>query len=216
MTEAHEHVDDAPSSIDPQSQTPPARPAAAAPPAPPLPNAYGPAASSGADIHPARRRRPAFAAFLSILPGFGNVYNGLFYRGLLTFLVFFSLVFTTAESGDGPQLAILVPAMIFTWLFGVVDAYRQATLINYGITEASLGTTETSFRAPSGNLAVGVALFVIGLYGLLNQVFDIDLSVLLDYWYVLIMAFGGWMIYQSLQARKAVEEAAGLDTETGI
>lgn len=206
MTEAHEHSDDAPSSIDPQPQAPPAKPAAT-PPAPPLRNAYATGTSPGAAVHPAHRRRPAFAAFLSILPGFGNVYNGLFYRGLLTFLVFFSLVFTAAESGDGSHLAILVPATIFTWLFGVVDAYRQATLINYGITEASLGTTETSFRAPSGNLAVGVALFVIGLYGLLNQVFDIDLSVLIDYWHLLIMAFGGWMIYQSLQARRTVEEA---------
>ena len=207
MTEAQEHLDDG--SSEAAASQPEAAPAPAAPP--PLPPApaptYGNADSGAVPPHPVRRRRPGLAALLSFLPGFGNVYNGLFYRGFLTFLVFFSLFFTTANVGEGPHLAILVPSMIFTWLFGVVDAYRQATLINYGITEAELDSG-TGLRAPSGNLAVGVALFVIGFYGFLRQFFDIDLTVLLDYWYVLIMAFGGWMIYQSIQAKKN-DEALG-------
>ena len=47
----------------------------------------------------------------------------------------------------------------------------------------------------------------IGLYGFLTQALDIDFSVIFDYWYVVIMGFGGWLIYNGLQSRKNAETA---------
>ncbi|MEM1177900.1 MAG: hypothetical protein AAGM22_06130 [Acidobacteriota bacterium] len=162
------------------------------------------------DFEPRRptpmQRSPFVAGLLSaVLPGLGNVYNGLFQRGLMTFLLGISLLFTASSSDQGPILALLVPSMLFTWLFGIIDAVRQAGLINYGVTETDLPTAKA--QSGSGGLAIGVAFFLIGAYGLFSQVFEIDLSVLIDYWYVLLMAFGGWLIYQSMQQRRLEQEA---------
>ena len=190
---------------------PPSNPPQAPPVAPAMPHDYG---SRG---RTPMQRSPFFAGVLSfVLPGLGNVYNGLMQRGLMTFLLGISLLFTAAQSKEGPILALLVPSMIFTWLFGIIDAARQASLINHGLTETDLPTAKA--QTSHGGLAVGVAFFLIGTYGLFSQVFEIDLSVLADYWYALLMAFGGWMIYQSLQQRKNDNNASAeeLSFDEGI
>lgn len=203
--------------LQPASQDTPVAPVAAPPPAPtaappavaPPPAPLATAAAPPVQGQVLPRRSPMLAAIFSFLPGFGNVYNGLFSRGLLTFLVFFGFMFI-AQDGDGPEMAILVPAMIFTWLFGVVDAYRNATLINLGVTEVELRNQMPEIKAPDGGLAIGVALFLIGLYGLLTQAMDIDLSVIFDYWYLILMGFGGWMIFHGYQNRKQNDEPTDL------
>ena len=168
--------------------------------APPAPQTYSP--PPAAPPVPPSRRSPKLAAFFSLMPGFGNVYNGLFSRGLLTFLIFFGFFFIVQENNQGPEMALLVPAMIFTWLFGVVDAYRNATLINLGVTELELKNQMPEIKAPDGGLAIGAALFFIGLYGFLTQALEIDMSILFDYWYVILMGFGAWMIYRGYQTRQ--------------
>lgn len=149
-------------------------------------------------------KSPLLAAFLGLVPGLGNIYNGLYARGFVFFLLVVSLFYTAIESGEGPHLALLIPSLIFVWLFNIFDGYRQATLINWGWDEES---EATAAQRGSGSLAAGIALFLIGLYGLLHQIFDIDLSALLEYWYVIIMAVGGWLIYQA-RANAAEESAA--------
>lgn len=161
-----------------------------------------------AAIEAARRRNPALAGFLSfVLPGFGNIYNGLFQRGLAIFATAFGLFFVATSVDEGPVLALLIPSMIFVWLFGVFDSYRQATLINFGITQDDLDVLPAR---DSGGIAAGVAFFLIGLYGLLHEVFDIDLSALLDYWYVLLMAFGGWLAFQGWRSK---QQASNTETD---
>lgn len=156
-------------------------------------------------------KSPLLAAFFSLIPGLGNVYNGLYARGFVFFLLVVSLFYTVvdygSETGGGPALALLIPSMVFVWLFNIFDAYRQATLINVGGAQASPDLLEQS---RSGTLAAGVALFVLGLYGLLEQFFDIDLTVILDYWWIGVMALGAWMIWQARAnggAKKADEAA---------
>lgn len=180
----------------PQSAPPQSPSAAQAPPA----QAYVAAPQTQGRVLP--KRSPMLAAVLSALPGFGNVYNGLFSRGLLTFLVFFGFLFIAQENHNGPEMALLVPGMIFTWLFGVVDAYRNATLINMGVTEVDLQNQIPDIKAPSGGLAVGVALFLIGLYGFLTEAMELDVSVIFDYWYVILMGIGGWLSYHGYQSKK--------------
>lgn len=143
-------------------------------------------------------KSPLLAAFFSLLPGLGNVYNGLYARGFVFFLLvaslFYSVVDYGSETGGGPVLALLIPSMVFVWLFNIFDAYRQATLINLDGLEESPDLVE---QRRSGTLSAGVALFVLGLYGLLEQFFDIDLTMILDFWWVGVMALGGWMIWQA-------------------
>ncbi len=60
----------------------------------------------------------------------------------------------------------------------------------------------------SGGLVAGVAIFVIGLYGFLGQHFDIDLGLLMDYWTVLFMAFGAFLIVRTVLERRKAAAAA--------
>ncbi len=193
MTDSEHQTPEAP-------KAPEAQPAATAPP--PTPPSTDPRIV-------APQRTPFLAGVLSaVLPGFGNVYNGLFTRGLLNFLIFVSIFFTAIQSNGGPELALLLPAMLFTWLFGIVDAYRNSMLINLGATEMELQDNLPDMKA-GGGLAVGVALFLIGLYGFLTQALDFDLTIIFDYWYLILMGFGGWLIFHGLQSRKKSTTEAG-------
>jgi hypothetical protein len=150
------------------------------------------------------------AGFLSLMPGLGNVYNGLYLRGITFFLIWggiFALAIRSGNraSGDSQALAFLIPGIIFFYLFNLFDAYRQATLINHGYA-TDLGLSDSAkWSRPPGGLMLGIVILLIGVYGLLEHFFDIDLSILLDYWYFAFIAFGAWMI---LQARRANAEAA--------
>ncbi|MEM8933219.1 MAG: hypothetical protein AAGE94_18670 [Acidobacteriota bacterium] len=185
-----------PATAPPQDPAPPQNPAQSAPP----PHDH--------TIHAARRRAPGLAAALSFfLPGFGNIYNGLFQRGLAIFATTFCIFFVAVSGDDGPILALLVPSMLFVWLFGIFDSYRQATLINYGVTQEDLDVLPAR---DSGGMVAGIAFFLIGLYGLLHEVFGFDLSALFDYWYLILMAFGGWLAFQGWKAKQGAD-AAGSD-----
>ena len=148
---------------------------------------------------------PFLAAFFSLFPGLGNVYNGLYLRGITFFAICVGLIGLAAQArGEEP---ILILSVIFVWLFNIFDAYRQATLINYGYTPELEPPDKPRIPAwGSGGLVAGVVVFVIGLYGLLHQHFDIDLALLVDNWTLLFMAFGIFLIVRTVLERKRREE----------
>ena len=158
-------------------------------------------------------RSPILAAMLSIFPGLGNVYNGLYLRGITFFLICMGFIALAADTRP-PEAVLLIFAVIFVWLFNLFDAFRQATLINYGYAS----DLETAARPRpsswgSGGLVAGIAVFLLGLYGLLKDRFDIDLSLLVDYWYVLFMAFGAFLIVQAVRQQRNAEAGLGEEEE---
>jgi hypothetical protein len=140
------------------------------------------------------------AGILSVVPGLGNIYNGLYQRGVTFFLIVIGL-FSISVHHDDETLALLIPSMGFFWLFNIFDAYRQATLMNYGYSEPAIPSG--SPRNASGALVLGVSVFLVGLYGLLRKVFDFDFAVILEYWHLGFLAFGSWLIYQAIQQKNA-------------
>jgi TM2 domain-containing membrane protein YozV len=75
----------------------------------------------------AHKRSPALAAFLSIFPGFGHLYNGEIGKALAFFCAFASCVFIIAEADGGPFFGLLIPFIIF---YNMIEAYRSAERIN--------------------------------------------------------------------------------------
>jgi hypothetical protein len=147
-------------------------------------------------------RTPFLAGALSVVPGLGNIYNGLYQRGFLFFLIVTG-IFAMAVRHEGPELAFLIPTMMFFWLFNIFDAYRQAVFINHGYVPPSpAAMPQSSF---GGSLALGIAVFLVGLYGLLREVIDFDFTILLEYWYVGFLAFGAWSIYRAYSEKEAPE-----------
>jgi hypothetical protein len=181
--------------------------ASAAPvPQPPQP----PAAPTAKDASPSSYKNPMLAAFLSLFPGIGNLYNGLYMRGLAFFLICSSMIYMVAEH-PGPLFGMAIP---FFWIFNMVDAYRQATLINYGY-GAAMGVDEPPkiSGAGQGGMMVGVILFLIGGIALLEQ-FDVrvNLDWLIDLWPVFLMAIGAWLIFDTVRDKmKKAEETEEVD-----
>jgi len=175
------------------------QPAAAEPPAPAPATAAAPA--------PIGQKNPGLAALLSFFPGMGNVYNGLYMRGVTFFLIVLSLIGIANRGHD-----LFGFAIAFFWIFNVIDAYRQATLINYGYAQ-DLGLLDLPRhpRASQGGVAAGAILALIGLVALLERYFYVRLDWLFDLWPFALVLLGGWMIWASLRDRRRAGE-----TESGL
>lgn len=159
---------------------------------------------------PLPERSPVLAALLSVVPGLGNIYNGLYLRGGTLFIITVGLFFLAVEE-NGQVLALLIPSLLFSWLFNLFDAYRQATLINHGVSEdPALSRRRAVPAQPPGGLVLGAAVFLVGFYGLLSQFFEIDLSILVDYWYLGFMAFGAWLVIRAVGEKKPQEDSEDL------
>jgi hypothetical protein len=170
------------------------------PPADPAPAAPIPATASQA---PFERKRPLLAGLLSGFPGMGNVYNGLYVRGLIQFLIVAGLMGLV----DRSENAFFVMTMIFFWAFGVLDSYRQAMLINYGYAQ-DLGLLDQPQRpkAGQGGLIAGIVLTLLGIVATLEQYVDIDLRWLYDLWPVLLIGVGLWLIVAAVRERNRAAE----------
>lgn len=147
------------------------------------------------------RKNPFLAALLSAFPGIGNIYNGLYMRGVTFFLIVMSLV-GIADKGDDAFGFVAA----FFWLFNVIDAYRQATLINYGYAQ-DLGLVDMPRhpRASQGGILAGVVLLLIGSVATIERYFNVRLEWMLDLWPFALILAGVWMIWASLRDRRRSE-----------
>jgi hypothetical protein len=164
----------------------------------PPPAVPAPAAPLAAGQLPFERKRPLLAGLLSGFPGMGNVYNGLYLRGLIQFLIVAGLMGLV----DRSENAFFVMTMIFFWAFGVLDSYRQAMLINYGYAQ-DLGLVDRPDRprAGQGGLIAGIILTLLGIVATLEQYVDIDLRWLYDLWPILLVGVGLWLIVAAVRER---------------
>lgn len=137
------------------------------------------------------RFKPGLAAVMSLLPGLGHLYLGLYDRALVAFLLFFA--FTRIEG----------PLVLAAMAFAVVDAHRQARALN----AAAAGGPEVPVDAISRyplRMVGGVLLIFIGLLFGLEQA-GVDLDALFGFWPVVFIGVGGWMIWSHF--RKTPAEA---------
>jgi len=172
----------------------PAPPPAAAPPAPPVAYLPLPAAPSP------QAKNPAAAGLLSVIPGLGHVYLGLYQRAVIFFAVWV-VVMTVAPHGPGPA-GLMIP---FWWFFVLIDAVRQAKAINAtGAPESNLLPIEKPMNF-SGSLTFGIFLVLVGVFFLLDRYFRINLSFLFDFWPVLLIAFGAWQIWAYWKSKQPAE-----------
>lgn len=151
---------------------------------------------------PLDRKSPLLAGLLSGFPGLGNVYNGLYLRGMIQFMIVGALMTLVEQNG----VPFLVMALIFFWAFSILDAYRQAVLINYGYAQ-DLGLLDQPRRpqAGQGGLIAGVILTILGLIALIEQYVAVDLDWLYDMWPVLLVGTGVWLIVASIREKRRAE-----------
>jgi TM2 domain-containing membrane protein YozV len=172
------------SSLPPENESP-APEASAAPP--PLPPGSAPAAGPYVRLP----KSPGLAAFLSLFPGLGQVYNGQIARAFVFLFGFVGSIY----------FAFMIP---FVYLYNMIDAWKGATVIN----QRFLGGEGQEPKEDTVESPIwGGSLVVIGLLVLLSNMGWLDLDRLAQWWPLLLIAVGGYFIYNSIQKKKAEETA---------
>jgi len=172
----------------------PESPASAIPAAPPPPPALL-AAPMGAP-YVRLPKSPGLAAFLSLFPGLGQVYNGQIARAFVFFFAFVGSIYLTASGHEFP-FAFCIP---FVYLFNIIDAWKGATSLNARFLGGKGAMEEESgVESP----VWGGTLVAIGLLVLLNNLGWLDLDRLARWWPSLLILVGAWFVYASVQKRKA-------------
>ena len=143
-----------------------------------------------------RRKSPALAAFLSIMPGLGQVYIGYYQQGFINILVAASLItlITMRIRGLLPMVPIF---LAFFWLYNILDAARRASFYNRALAGLGPETLPDDLSLPSGkgSLLAGSMLIAFGSIFLLHTKFDMPLDWIQDWWPVALLAVGGYLVY---------------------
>lgn len=174
-------------------------PEAMAPPTPPTPPISPPAPPV---VQGGPRKSAGLALVLSFFPGLGHIYLGMYQRGITVFLVFFLAVFLSNHSSG---LGMVIP---FIWFFALIDAYRQAQIINTG--EVELPKPRKVGR---GSLGFGVFLAVVGVVLLINNFYPIDLSWLANWWPAILIIVGIYLVIAAYNERQ--KQAHALHDDEG-
>ena len=126
------------------------------------------------------RKSPGLAGFLSVFPGLGHLYLGLYQRAFAIGGAFILLISLTSHGRSGEFFG---PMIAFVWFFGIIDAVRQAKAINRGqLAEAGFAGERQLKAAPgSGALTWGVILVGLGSLWLIDRNFEIDWSFMDDW-----------------------------------
>lgn len=168
--------------------------AAQAPPPQPPPQAPGTSQGSITARH-------VVSVILAAFPGLGHIYNGLYQRGIVLFLLAVGSIFLATEEG------LMGMVVAFVWLFNIIDAYRQASLIELGHgTDLGLQDAPKPPATSQLGLLAGVGIFVIGFLALLDHTFGYDIDRVWEFWPLGLLAAGAWLMigaYQQWRRSKA-------------
>ncbi len=154
-----------------------------------------------------RRKSPAVAGILSILPGLGQVYVGHYQRGFIHLIVV-GTVISLLSSFEGHGSVGLEPLLgmfiSFFWIYNIIDAVRLANFYNEAAAGASPEDLQKQMVLPSrgGSIVGGIVLVGAGFILILNTLFDISLEWLHDWWPAIPIVFGIYLIQKGLKDRQ--------------
>jgi hypothetical protein len=185
------------------------------PPAP-LPPAVSPVPAPPPVIPPApaptlaETKSPALAGLLSMFPGLGHLYLGLYQRAFAFGGAFIVLISLTSHGRGGEFFG---PMIAFVWFFAIIDAVRQAKAINRGFVAAGgYAPSRELRRAAEGtaSLTWGVILVGIGALWLANRYLDLDrFWDIIDTWGgpAAFILLGLVLIFTHLKRKRAENES---------
>jgi hypothetical protein len=120
------------------------------------------------------RKSPGLAGFLSMFPGLGHLYLGLYPRAFAVGGAFALGIMLTSHGRAGEFFG---PLIAFVWFFGINDAVRQAKAINRGqVAESGFAPEQQIRKAAEGTGALtwGVILVGVGGLWLADRYVDLD------------------------------------------
>ncbi|HEY8234919.1 MAG TPA: DUF5668 domain-containing protein [Vicinamibacteria bacterium] len=141
-------------------------------------------------------KSPGLAAFLSLFPGLGQVYNGRIARAFVFFSTWVGSIYLTSTGHEFP-FAFVIP---FVYLFNIIDAWKGANAVNARFLG---GRNEPEDEPEIESPVWGGSLALFGVLILMSNLGWLDLDRLARWWPLLLIAVGGYFVYSSMQARKA-------------
>ena len=139
----------------------------------------------------AHKRSPALAAFLSLFPGFGHLYNGEIGKALAFFCAFATCVFVVAETdGSSVFFGLMIPFIIF---YNMIEAYRSAERINL---QSFSGVSRLD--EPANNKLWGWSLVFLGGLLLAHNLGLFRFQWIAKMWPLLMIAAGAALLRGSL------------------
>lgn len=130
-------------------------------------------------------KNPSLAAFLSIFPGVGAIYNGNFLKGI-TYMLLFAVLIVLTSNAQEPDAVVFGLLIAGFYIFQIIDSYNEAGKINQNILNE---------ENPSGNKQ-DISLFsalVVLVIGIVFQMANFDLLTyrqVTRLWPLVLVAFG--------------------------
>src|SRR6478736_2518964 len=156
-------------------------------------------ATAGHMMFDPRRKSPLLAAFISLLPGMGQIYVGYYRRGFVTAAVLLLAMYagSTMHFNVAP---VFVLSAVFIWLFNVIDAGRTAAMYNLAITGSYSMTMPDDLRFPrlGGSIFGGALLLLFGGIALSKTAFGYSLDWLEDWWPAFPVALGAYLVVRGI------------------
>jgi hypothetical protein len=152
-----------------------------------------------------RRKRPALAGLLALMPGLGHVYVGYYKQAFQNVLVVcFTILLMTSGAFHGVEAPIAL-FLAFFWLYNVVDAVRRASLYNQALAGLRAMDLPDDVSSPIpmkvGSLGGGIALVILGGVLFTHTKFDWSLRWVADWWPLGLVAVGVWLIAGDLKGK---------------
>ena len=156
-------------------------------------------ATAGHMMFDPRRKSPLLAAFISLIPGMGQIYVGYYRRGFVTAAVILMAMF-----GGSTMRFNLVPVFtlsaVFVWIFNIIDAGRMAAMYNLAITGSYAMTMPDDLKFPrlGGSIVGGIALLLFGGIALSYTAFGHSLEWLENWWPAFPVALGAYLVLRGI------------------
>jgi len=141
---------------------------------------------------------PGLAFLLGLIPGVGAIYNGQYAKGLVHVLILGMLI--SINSSDtvgelGPLFGLLTAVF---WFYMAFEAYHTARKRLAGEIVDEFSSLVQIKGEGGGFPVLPVALISLGVVFLLNNLGVLRLRFIMQFWPVILILAGGWMLYSRL------------------
>jgi cell wall-active antibiotic response 4TMS protein YvqF len=149
-----------------------------------------------------------FAVVLSALvPGMGQVYVGYYKHAFLIILLVASVI-TALASGNIDGMEPLFGIFLgFFYFYQMIDAGRKCSFYNRAVEGKGQSVVDSDLSLPDagGGKFAGVALLTIGTLAFMRTKFDISMEWVEDWWPLVLIIAGGYILYQSRTESKTTD-----------
>ena len=140
------------------------------------------------------KKSSALATWLSILPGLGFIYLGLYLKGITIFAIWAGIM---TFFNDHHEFSGLLSFGF--WVFQLVYTNQEAKKLN----RLRSGTPEMQKeKKEEGSLVWGIVVVIIGFLFLINS-FGLDISWMINFWPLIVIGLGAQMIRNSFKKEAA-------------